>query len=530
MSHLPANEEQLAMCLADPMWRLENLYFILVKVAPEPGLDAPAGEAPSKKVLFRMNPAQRRILARLWHRNVVLKARQVGVTTLMCILWLDHALFVRDQRCGIVAQDDGAQKVIFRDKVRFAYDNLPEVLRRRMPLERDSADELLFRHNNSSIRVATSMRSGTLDRLHVSEMGKISAMYPLKAAEVMAGSIPAVPDTGIVVVESTAEGREGVFYDMVTTAQKLADERQRLTVKDYRLHFTAWWQHDEYRMDPAGVAITDEDHLYFDGIEQAMRCKIDLGQRAWWVKTRDSGFHGSAPKMWQEYPSTPEEAFQVSGEGHYYAKDMIALRKRIGIREVPVLDVPVNTFWDVGRSDGTAIWLHQEIRGEHRFIGYIEKHNERLGFYVRMLQEFQEAHGPLVWGKHYLPHDASHRRLSDTNKTLEEQLNDLGLVNTVIVPVITQLINGIEMVRKNLKAAFFDRERTAKGIQRLDGYVKQWSQKDQCFIDAPNKRNGCSEGADALRQWGQALEAGLLEATEPAKPEEEPVDPPDWRL
>lgn len=82
----------------------------------------------------------------------------------------------------------------------------------RFPLAADNADELLFAHNNSSIRVATSMRSGTIHRLHVSEFGKICAKYPDKAKEVVTGSIPAVPTNGVLVIESTAEGREGEFF------------------------------------------------------------------------------------------------------------------------------------------------------------------------------------------------------------------------------------------------------------------------------------------------------------------------------
>jgi hypothetical protein len=527
MIAIPANEEQLALCLADPMWRLENLYYILVKTRkPKPGEDPDS--VPGKKVLFKMNRAQRRFLSRLWNRNVVLKARQVGITTLICILWLDHALFVPDQRCGIVAQDEGAAKAIFRDKVKYAYDNLPPQVKKRFPLAKDASDELLFKHNNSSVRVATSMRSGTLDRLHVSEMGKISAMYPIKAAEVINGSLPAVPDDGIVVVESTAEGREGPFFEMVTAAEKLVAEKRKLTIKDYRLHFTAWWQHDEYRMDSQGVHISDEDHRYFDKIEQACTCRLDLDQRAWYVKTRDTTLLGSAAKMWQEYPSTPEEAFQVSGEGHYYAKDMLALRKRGGIREVPLLDVPVNTFWDIGRSDGCGIWFHQELRGEDRFIHYFEAHNESLGFYVRELQRIATDRG-MVFNKHFLPHDAAHKRLSDTNKSTEEMLNDLGLGNTEIVPVITQLIDGIEQVRKNLKGVYIDKDHCAGGINALDGYQKKFSQTDQCWLNEPNKRNGCTEGADSFRQWAQAKENGQITLVHQAQSFKLPP-PPDWRM
>ena len=95
------------------------------------------------------------------------------------------------------------------DNVKFAYDNLSEDLKSVMPLSKDSASELLFTHNNSSIRVGTSMRSGTLQYLHISEFGKICAKYPDKAEEVITGSIPAVPANGVIFIESSAEGADG---------------------------------------------------------------------------------------------------------------------------------------------------------------------------------------------------------------------------------------------------------------------------------------------------------------------------------
>ena len=189
---LPQDAAELARCLADPEWRLFSgaLYKIMIKGDGDDAEDA-------QIMPFRPNRAQKRFIRRLWHRNLILKARQLGFTTLICLLWLDHALFNANQRCGIIAQDREAAEAIFRDKVKFAYEQLPAEIRERFPLARDSATELLFAHNNSSIRVATSMRSGTIHRLHISEFGKICAKYPDKAAEVMTGSIPAVPTNGV---------------------------------------------------------------------------------------------------------------------------------------------------------------------------------------------------------------------------------------------------------------------------------------------------------------------------------------------
>ncbi|MDG9927425.1 MULTISPECIES: terminase [unclassified Pseudomonas] len=530
---LPTDAAELARCLADPEWRLFSgcLYKIMIKGDDKIAEDGSIEEGDSYVLPFRPNRAQRRFIKRLWHRNLILKARQLGFTTLIAIMWLDHALFNADQRCGIIAQDRDAAKVIFRDKVKFAYDNLPAEIRDRFPTAAANADELLFAHNNSSVRVATSMRSGTIHRLHVSEFGKICAKYPDKAQEVVTGSIPAVPTNGILVIESTAEGREGEFFKMVQVAEANHASRKKLTPRDYRMHFYAWWQEPKYRLDSSTIELTREEHDYFDKVEATVlrdmgeRITIDADQRAWYVATKRADFSGAEEKMWQEYPSFPAEAFQISTEGNWYAKDMIALRKRGGVRKVLVLDAPVNTFWDIGNGDGCAIWFHQELNGEDRFIDYYEAHGEDLRHYVKELRD-----RGYVFGTHFLPHDADHKRLSDFNRSTKEMLQDLMPGERfAIVPLITELVTGIYQTRKHMKTAYLDETGCAKGIQRLEGYRKRYSRADNRFTDQPDKSNGCSEGADAYRQWAQAKELGMLQGVSGKKTYEE-APAPDWRL
>ena len=514
---MPASPQELERFLADPEQRLFSgcLYKIMIK-----GDD---GEV-SAVMPFKPNRAQRRFIKRLWHRNIILKARQLGFTTLVAILWLDHALFNANQRCGIIAQDREAAEAIFRDKVKFAYENLPPEMRERLPLARDSATELLFAHNNSSVRVATSMRSGTIHRLHVSEFGKICAKFPDKAAEVVTGSIPAVPTNGVLIIESTAEGRDGEFYELVQRAEGLDASKVLLTPKDYRFHFYAWWQEPKYRLPSGTVPISDKEHEYFDLIQGLMACKIDPDQRAWYIATKVADFSGAEERMWQEYPSTPSEAFQISTEGNYYAKDLIEVRKRGGITRVPVLDLPVNTFWDIGNSDGCAVWFQQELRGEDRFVSYYEAHGEDLRHYVKHLQGLG-----YIFGTHYLPHDAAHKRLGDYNKSTQQMLQELlPGQKFVIVPRVTELINGIHQTRKHLKGVFIDPVGCKHGIERLEGYKKRFSRADNRFTDEPDKANGCSEGADAFRQYAQAKETGLLTYASTAR--YEPPPPPDWRM
>lgn len=489
------SQAKLQQLLADPEWRISNLYKIIVK-----GNDEDEGLV----LQFKPNRAQRRFIERLHHRNIILKARQLGFTTLIAIVWLDHALFNANSRCGIIAHDREAAKVIFRDKVKFAYDNLPAELRAAMPLKADNADELLFAHNNSSVRVATSMRSGTIHRLHISEFGKICAKYPDKAKEVVTGSIPAVPLNGITVIESTAEGTDGDFYSMTQRAMALQEQDKPLSSKDWRFHFFPWWGEQHYRMPEGGAVITDKDHAYFDEIEAKMECKLDIEQRTWYVATRDTDFSGNDENMWQEYPSTPKEAFQVSSEGCYYTKQITAVRKSGRLLRIPLLDAPVNTFWDIGRSDGTAIWFHQQVGMEDRFIKYEEAHGEDLRYYIKLLQDTG-----FIWNKHFLPHDADHKRLSDRNKSTKEMLEELGLRNIEIIPVISDINTGINLTRAAFPTAYFDEEGCKLGFKHLENYKKRWNERDGRWSDEPLK-DKTSEGADAFRQWAQAKSLGLV--------------------
>lgn len=506
----PSTPEEMKVCLADPMWRVCSgaLYKIIIKEvedADEDDEDADQGLV----IPFRPNRAQIRFIRRLWHRNVILKARQLGFTTLIAILWLDHALFNANNRCGIIAQDKDAAKIIFRDKVKFAYRNLPESLRLAMPLAEDNADEMVFAHNNSSIRVATSMRSGTLHRLHVSEFGKICAKYPDKAREVVTGSIPAVPLGGILVIESTGEGRDGEFYKMVQKAGATADSKKPLTKRDYRLHFYAWHDAPEYRMDPEGVVITDKLTEYFDSVEAKEGVTLDAEQRAWYAATLDADFSGDTEKMLQEYPSTREEPFQISTEGCYLTKQMTALRKegRL-VKQLPVLPgVPCWTFWDIGNSDGTAIWVVQPVGREFRCIRYFECWEEPYSVAVKWLQSLG-----LTWSCMYLPHDADHvRQGQTTNKSPKEMLEELMPgIRFEVVPRIQDLNWGIQQLRDIFPALVIDEVHCADGVVHLDNYKKKWNSRATTFIDEPDKTTGHSEAADAIRQLAQAYAGKLL--------------------
>ncbi|BET62918.1 terminase [Yersinia pseudotuberculosis] len=286
--------------LSDVWWRLNNLY----KIVNEDG----------ELVTFRMRPAQRELFKNMHYRNIILKARQLGFSTGIDIYLLDQALFNNNLSCGIIAQDLPAAGEIFSTKISIPFDNLPVWLRATFPVStrREGANggHIEFAHG-SKIRVSNSFRSGTVQRLHISEHGKICATYPAKAKEVRTGTLNAIKDGCIVFIESTAEGVGGDFHTMSTRAMDLGQLNLPLTSQDYKFHFFAWWHDPKYQapVPAGGLRLSKYHQEYFAAVEQAMGITLLDEQKQWYIRKEIE----QQEEMKQEFPSTPSEAFLTSG-------------------------------------------------------------------------------------------------------------------------------------------------------------------------------------------------------------------------
>ncbi len=302
----PTELQSIRYVIADPYWRLENLYWVI--------------DDNGHLRKFTLRPAIRDLLADLHWRNIILKARQLGFTTFIALYFLDSCLFTSDLRAGIVAHKLEAAQVIFRDKILYAYDHLPVWLRARVTAIKRDGGELLL-SNNSGIRVDTSMRSGTLQLVHVSEYGAMCAHYSDKAREVKTGTLEAAHDGAIVFIESTAEGASGDFYEMCEAARQHTRPLSRL---DYRFHFVPWYRNPAYVLDPQFVTFTKEDNSYFAVVEQEGQVQLSPAQRTWYVKKRAT----LGPDMLREYPSLPREAFLATNFSIFDGAVLDALQTR----------------------------------------------------------------------------------------------------------------------------------------------------------------------------------------------------------
>lgn len=422
-------------------------------------------------VPFSMNADQEDFITNRHGLDIILKARQKGFTTVIQLDMLDDCLFKENFAAGVIAHNLTDAKAFFKDKIKFAYDRLPQVFKDEVTAEQDAADSLRF-SNGSSIRVGTSLRSGTLQALHVSEYGKLCAKYPDKAEEVKTGAFNTVHVGQRITVESTAEGQGGHFYEMTENARKKQEQGIQLTEMDFKFHFYPWHTDTGYVLD-GDVVITEEMQRYFKALEEQGISLTDK-QKAWYVKKEET----QGDKMKREFPATAKEAFEAAVEGAYLSTQMSKVRKEGRIREIPILDKPVYTTWDLGVNDDMAITFWQDVGPERRAIDYFADSGEGFSYYARILQEKK-----YVYSVHKMPHDADHRRLGIEAKSAREHAEEAGIKPIEVVDRIKYEQDGIEASRKYLAQCYFDEERCAELVKCLDGHRKEWDDKRGVWKD-----------------------------------------------
>ena len=463
-------------------WRINNLYYIVNKR--------------NEKELFRMNGAQMVLFKNMHYRNIILKARQLGFTTFKMIFMLDAAIFNDNTRCGVIAHSKDDAGRLFREKVKFAFDNLPEIIQAQAEAKTDRAGEMVFA-NGSSITVGTSFRGGTLAYLHVSEFGKICAKYPDKAKEIVTGAFESVGSNCVITIESTAEGKQGYFYKYCTKAEQDLLKGLRLTNLDWKFFFFAWHLDPEYSIDKMYEAIPQRLLDYFDELQKRYGITLSQGQKNWYaLKEKSLG-----EEIKREYPSTPKEAFDQIIEGAYYARQFSQLYEKRQITNVPAEPSSlVHTFWDLGVNDMMCIWFIQQAGREYRVVNYYENNGEGFEFYATELTKIAKDNY-YHYGLHVAPHDIAVKEMG-TGMTRKEKAKQLG-INFEVAPKLG-LLDGIELVRSVLPICWFDESKTEVGLKGLQAYRKEWDDKNGVWKNKP-AHDDASHPSDAFRTFAVGI-------------------------
>ena len=203
-------------------------------------------------------------------------------------------------------------------------------------------------------------------------------------------------------IESTAEGREGYFYQFCQEAEQLRKSGKKLTPLDFKIFFFPWWIDSRYVLD-GEVTVTEDDQKYFSMLKQKYNIELNEKQKSWYIKKKAL----NKAKMFQEYPSTLEEAFQKDMEGAYYSAEMskVYLNNRIGtVPHDP--RYAVQTYWDLSMNDFNIILFVQQVGPQIRFIDLYYNSGEGLAHYKNEMDKRREDIG-YRYGTHYFPHDVS---------------------------------------------------------------------------------------------------------------------------
>ncbi len=310
--------------ILDKQWRLDNLYFIITK--------------DGKKEPFQMNRAQLHFFinylsvpGKIYHRHVILKARQLGFTTFIDIFILDEILFKTNKEGIIIAHKVQDATEIFDKKIDFAIRNMaPDVKGAFFRINHNSARKIQAivdygpeAGSTSSIAVSVSGRSGTYHLVHISEFAKMCVLFPKRAEEVETGTFPAVPFDGFIFIESTAEGMAGRFYEIFNENW---NNRENISPQMSQVQFIPHfynWQYDDMEMKKIqeNVPVSKMEECEIDWGEYQKEHNLTDKEITYyymkWLQLGGKGGTDAVKKLKQEYPTTPEEAFLSTGQSYF---------------------------------------------------------------------------------------------------------------------------------------------------------------------------------------------------------------------
>jgi phage terminase large subunit len=210
--------------------------------------------------------------------------------------------------------------------------------------------------------------------------------------------------------------------------------------------------------------------------------------------------------------------FDSAVPGSYFGAQLSQARLDNRIGSFPYdPSLPVQTAWDIGVDDYTAVWFLQENGKQVRAIDYFETSGEG----PEAVKAYMDTK-PYRYSAHFLPHDVMVREWGGGGKSRYQTLLELG-VRPLRVGVAQDPAERINAARRLLPVVSFDAAACVTGLDRLRGYRKRWNESLRAFTGPLHDEN--SHGADAFGEF--AVNCRIVPAVKPVIGN--PRDPPDLR-
>ena len=261
-------------------------------------------------VPFKFNSAQLHILEIIERleaegkplRLIILKARQMGISTLMQAYIFHKLLITPNMKCMTLAHEFNASSNLF-DMYKRYYDYLPEPMK--PSLEASNQKKVKYSKLQSENKIDTAEkgevgRSDNLQYAHITEL----AFYR-DASNTLVSMLQMCMDAKLVAIESTANGIGGEFYNRWQDA--------KAGLSDYTPIFLSWLDFPDYKKE-CDARTKNIIRLSLTDREQRLIEKgASYEQLLWRRRTIKNECGGSEDKFAQEYPSDDMEAFITSG-------------------------------------------------------------------------------------------------------------------------------------------------------------------------------------------------------------------------
>lgn len=302
--------------------------ILQLTIATKDGQTARLADVITDPQLELIEECERQLIRRGRIRIIILKARQMGFSTIVEAIIFLLCLYWRNMEGLVVSHEKESAQHILKMTKRYwqTYPFAPfhtEEYNGRTYLSWSDAD--------SSLQVATARnvgagRSRTLRAVHGSEV----AFWP-NGEELMGGlakSIPAIGATAVF-IESTANGVGNYFHAQWVAA--------KLGQTDFVPVFYPWWRHPSYTIETLSEDVQEryDDLGELDEEEKRIQRLFNLtdGQLRWrrWAIANECS--GDVNNFHQEYPCDPTEAFLSTGHNVFPMKRLLAhYEPRIGAR------------------------------------------------------------------------------------------------------------------------------------------------------------------------------------------------------
>ena len=474
------SKAKLSVALKNKLWRLNNLYCI--------------SDRNAKHIPFLMSDAQWEVYLKSvgFKRVVILKSRQQGISTLWVVSFLDDCIFNKNMKAGLVSYGI-PQRQDMLDRVMYSWDTFPDEIKAMLGVSRTTRNrsrEVSF-NNYSKLLITSKFRGTTLQRLHISELGKMANSKPMQAEELMSGDMQTLHEQSKAVVESTAEG-ENLLTDIWHNGVAAYDEETGTMINPeaFRPIFLSW-MNDPTRVSKYQLEDTDISSKYFEDKPEATQ-----EQKNFWI----AQYSTTGENTYREYPATPEEAFRSKTEGRIYAKQYNDLVKTYNNVPHPFASMendgilqtrePIYVSFDLGIRDPTFITFFQAYKHNIRFL------------YERQLQDTEASMDNIDQLLHdvmnniikpaapyspyrYLivPHDIKQRLQGEEVKSRYDILAEKGWNNMVIAKKISP--DTLAQVQATLKYVRIDLKHCPLIDKAFRNYRAEWKTAINDYSDKP---------------------------------------------